>query len=453
MKLAIVAAILLAPAVAAADISHLIYMNRCDGDCEVEASGRDNSLTNESRIPTINGVSGQSLLSAWRWDDATWDALVACVADVYAPYDVQIVTEDPSPAFHHEIMVAGYGTDLGYTPQQSPGGVAAGGAGCDPADNALSFVFANQSSSIAYLCAAVAQESGHSFGLPDHIYDCTDPMTYLALGGGCGEKFFRNKLMPCGEFQPGICRCGGARVNTHFQLLQVFGPGEPPPPPTASIGYPMDGATITGNTSVSVAASDRRGIARIELYFNGWLWGRYDQPESITPPYSPPAAYLIDPDDGFPDGVIDIEARVFNDLEVPTSVSITVTKGAPCTSADTCLDGQRCDDGRCLWDAPTGQLGDACTFDEFCEGPSTFDGVCHAEADLSMCTRACFTGPNDNCPDGFACKPNDGASGAGVCWLPPPEETCADCSGGGGGQAPVLMTLALGAFVLRRRKR
>jgi len=452
--LVIAAVLLAAPATADAQISKLIYMNRCDGGCDVNASGNDNSLNDESRIPTLNGISGTSTLSAWRWGDPEWEALVQCVADVYAPYDVEIVTEDPAPAFHHEIMVAGYGTELGYTPSQSPGGVAAGGAGCNPADNALSFVFANQGGSLAYLCGAVAQESGHSFGLPDHILDCTDPMTYLDLGGSsCPRKFFRNKLMPCGEFSEVSCRCGGSRINPHIQLLSVFGKGQDPDPPVATITYPAVDASITENTVVVVQASDERGIKHIELLINGWPWGAYDQPESITPPYQWPSAYTVDLDSGFPDGIIELEAIVSNDLDVSTTVTRTVRKGSPCASADSCLDGQRCDEGRCLWDAPEGQLGQECTFDQFCEGPNTYDGVCATNDAVTMCTYACFAGPNDSCPDGYACRADNGVSGAGVCWVPPPSESCTDCSGGRGGSTPILMGLAVGFLVLRRRRR
>jgi MYXO-CTERM domain-containing protein len=447
----VVLAVIAAPATAAADISKIIYLNPCVGGCQVTAATTSNSSTDESWIPLRNGVAGGNTvtLSQFRWSQETWDAIVQCVRDIYAPYDVAIVDEDPGNVVHHEVMVAGTGTELGYTPSESPGGVSSGGDGCDPDDGALSFVFANNTQSVGYLCAAAAQESAHSFGLPDHVYDCTDPMTYLF---GC-PTLFRNKLMPCGEYEEAPCRCGGSRVNTHVQLLGVFGPGAEPTPPTAAITYPAEGATITDNTIVTVNATDERGVQRVELLMNGWKWGQWDLPESITPPFSWPTTFTVDPTNGFPDGVIDLEVHVYNDLEGEAVDTRRVSKGAPCTSADSCLEGQRCDDeGRCLWDPPTGQFADACTYDQFCEGPNTYDGVCGTVDDVSMCTTVCYSGPNDTCPDEYECRPDNGVSGEGICWLPEPEQTCFDCSGGQGGSQPLLLGLGVGAIVLRRRR-
>ncbi len=452
--LLVLAVIAAAPATAAAEISHTIFLNRCVGGCTIHPSGRDNSITDESGTPQYNGMTTDAMVSEWRWDDVLWNDLVECVRNVYAPYDVTITDVDPAPAAHHEVVVAGYATEVGFTPSSSPGGIASRSSGCDPADNGLSYVFANQTSSLPYLCAAVAQESAHSFGLLDHLFDCTDPMTYLALGGQCGPKLFRNKLMPCGEDFVRSCSCGGARVNTHVQLLGVFGKGADATPPTASISYPAADASITENTIVTVAATDDRGIQRIDLLMNGWKWGEWVAPESITPPFSWPTVFTVDPTNGFPDGVIDLEVRVYNDLDGMATDTRRVTKGAACTSADSCLDGQTCDDeGRCLWAQPEGQIGDECAYDQFCVGPNTYDGVCGTVDDVSMCTETCFAGPNDACPDGYACRPDNGASGEGVCWFPPPPETCADCSGGGSGAQPMLFALGVGVIVLRRRRR
>jgi len=61
--------------------------------------------------------------------------------------------------------------------------------------------------------------------------------------------------------------------------------------------------------------------------------------------------------------VIDIVVKAFDDIEIEgDSAMVTVTKGAPCASAATCLDGQKCDAGKCYWDPPAGETGDACTY-------------------------------------------------------------------------------------------
>src|SRR4051812_19508659 len=72
------------------DVSHVIYLNNCEpGGCAVRP-GFDDSLTHHSSI-----AAGNRMLPAWKWGDAKWQALVQCVKDTYAPFDISIVTTDP----------------------------------------------------------------------------------------------------------------------------------------------------------------------------------------------------------------------------------------------------------------------------------------------------------------------------------------------------------------------
>jgi hypothetical protein len=302
------------------------------------------------------------------------------------------------------------------------------------------------------MCATVAQESAHSFGLADHLYDCTDPMTYLAFQGECGRKFFRNKLEPCGEFEEfATCNCTGTRMNPHVTLLGTFGPGEDPPPPEATLTFPMDGAAFTGSSQVHVTATDERGVYKVEAYLNGWLWGTFTLPDSITEPFTAPTDISVVLDAGYPDGNYEIHAIAYNDLGIATTTeSVNVTKGAACTSADSCLDGQTCEDGGCFWAAPTGAIGDDCTFDEACIGPNTYDGRCETVGGAQICTQTCFTGVNDNCPEGLACDP-----GSLLCGPAADDTGCCSTGTDGRGEvaARLIMIGLVGGFLVRRRRR
>jgi MYXO-CTERM domain-containing protein len=123
-----------------------------------------------------------------------------------------------------------------------------------------------------------------------------------------------------------------------------------------------------------------------------------------------------------------------------------VTKGAACATADTCLKGMKCDAGKCYWDAPTGQIGDACTFNEFC-----VDGVCAGNDSGEICTKNCILGSTDSCPMGYDCV--DAGGGQSVCY-PPDNGGC--CSVERDGSRGVWVHLGLGAAVLgllaRRRR-
>jgi len=423
-------------------ISNIIYVNRCVGGCTITIASVDDARTQQSTIPT--GTNGtQVTVPEFAWDDATWQTLMTCVKEVYSPYNVTVTDVDPGPTvIHHEVITAGTPADVGLP--SNYGGVAPVAGDCQPKNNNISYAFANYypPNQVLELCATVAQESAHSWGL-DHEFDCTDPMTYLS---GCGEKFFRNHAFACGEYAARICRCGGSYQNSHQMILSVFGPGQSTvPPPTTGIELPNDGDTVTNGFAVFADASSQRGIAKLELWLNGYLWN------TVTPSDIHAAGpFTLQAPNNVPDGVIDVEVRAYDDLDAMGSTKITVTKGAPCTSADTCLTGQKCDAGKCFWDPPSAELGDTCTFDQQCKS-----GTCQGNGSDMVCTQSCFVAVDGECPTGFTCQ-SDGST-TGFCY--------ADTGGGGGGCCSVgndgataaLANLALAGmvfgFAFRRRRR
>jgi len=427
-------------------ISNIIYLNRCAGGCTITKSQFNNALTDESRIPM--GSDGQVFtVGQFAYSDTTWNAIVQCVREVYAPYNVEITDVDPGNVTHHMAIVAGLNSDLGW-----PSGVlgVGGGAGCEPANNVISFTFANnyRETDVLEICATVAQESAHAFGLADHIYDCTDPMTYLS---GCGKKYFRDRLSPCGEFEQRECTCTGTRQNSHIKLLSVFGAGETPAAPTgAQILFPENGAAVGDTMTIEGVADDPRGIYKVEVFLNGWPWGQWDAPDPISAPW-PPSNYVVNIAD-FPPGVIDVDMVFSNDFGVSSSASIQVTKGAPCTDASQCAEGQSCDAGKCLWASPAGQLGDACSYDQFCLGPNTFDGRCVTVNGSDVCSQDCYSGVNDNCPEDFRCA--ETSPGTGFCVADDTDEGgCCSTSRDPSPVAPLLLGGVVGGLVLRRRRR
>src|SRR5256885_1349531 len=66
-------------------------------------------------------------------------------------------------------------------------------------DNVISFVFAQETQNLDYLCWAAAQETSHVFGL-DHELNAKDPMTYLSPP--VKKVGFMNEASNCGEYQP-----------------------------------------------------------------------------------------------------------------------------------------------------------------------------------------------------------------------------------------------------------
>jgi hypothetical protein len=321
-------------------ISHILFVNRCVGDCVITPG------TNDSRANTSNIIGGTTrTLSEFNLGDDVFNATIECLRDVYSPYDVQIVTEDPGDELHHEAILAGDPEEVERDPLT--GGIAP--ASCEPLNNVISFSFANGvgenlsgQTLIETLCWTVAQESAHSFGLPNHVYDCEDPMTYLP--GPCGRKYFRDKNIKCGRFE-GVepCpMCGVDSQNSHEKLLETFGPGIPVAPPEVTVQFPVAGSAVDDNFSIFFTAIDPRLIERADIYINrtkvaelpGKDFGDADE------------AYASEAPD-HPDGYIEVEIRAYNDLAVEGTATVTVLKGEPC-SGDSCGAGYECTDGHCV---------------------------------------------------------------------------------------------------------
>jgi len=438
-----------------------IFLNRCVGGCTVTAGGT-NDAANDST--TILSPPGTFHLSAFMFDDATWTAVVQCVKDVYSPYDVEITDTKPSGTFN-ETIVAGTSAEGGQP--QGTLGIAPLASDCSPLSNQIAFAFANShdpSTVVDNLCWTVAQESAHIYGL-DHEFEftdpsaptpklqdgsrsaCNDPMTYQTDCGG--EKFFRDIGARCGEFAlRSSCKCSGTQ-NSHFKLKQLFGAGQSTAaPPMVTLLFPMQGATISKGAPVGASATAQRGVKLVEVYINGALWlstrGNDFGGDSQTPTYD-----MVLPND-VPDGVMDIVVRAYDDLgTMGEAAPVTVTKGAPCTSADTCAEFQSCDGtGRCVYPAPTGNIGDACDYNAFCNSMN-----CQAGLDgKSVCTQACQTDDNTTCPDGFDCfgTGSDGET-QGLCIV---HQGGGCCSAGGGGAVWFHAVLAaIVGVILRRRRR
>lgn len=416
-------------------VSKIIYINSCQPDACVISPGPTDARNDTSEIPDSIAV-----LTPFMHSQEVWDQTIQCVREVFGPYDVEIVTEDPGQVAHHEAILAGTSAEVGLPPEVL--GVAP--ISCvTPLDNAISFSFANSmSADWVQLCWTVAQESAHAFGL-DHEFDCEDPMTYLP---NCGQKFFRNRDIPCGEFEERACMCGGDTQNSHNSMLAVFGEGQPVPPPTLSIIHPMDGDTVPDTFVVLFEALDPRLIDRAEVYINGWLYETVPGHDF----FSANDPYIFDPLDTIGDGVMDIEIVAYNDMEMSTSASITITKNAPCADASACEEGQLCEAGACLWPAPTGQLGESCTREMDCTSllcpESEDDGT-------RMCSAYCELNIQDQCPAAYDCLPLRDSPDVGVCWRRPIVEDTGACNASRGlSSGGLALFLLVGLALVRRRR-
>ena len=489
-------------------VSPRLFLNRCVGDCSVTGSTMNDARVNQSTVPCAGGAScsnggctcssgssgtytigeftnvygdkgangtctGDGTTKCTMDADCTtaggtcdtadleWSQLVQCVKEVYSPFAITVTDQEPTGGVSFsEDIVAGQPSDIGF------GGVGILGISpyphigdCTAHDNVISFSFANAhpaADRILNLCWTVSQESAHAFGL-DHEYSftdstafgsdsaCNDPMTYRNDCGG--EKFFRNVTANCGEYATRTCACGGAQ-NSYQKLLNVFGAGTSLiPAPTATIETPAAGP-VQNKFVVHASAGSKRGVTRVELWLNGFKWASVGGAMFGQNGQLDPSEYTLTAPGDVPDGVIDIVVKAFDDLGAEgDSATVTVTKGQPCTDASMCAKGQKCDSGKCYWDPASGQLGDPCTYPQFCQS-----GICMGTADEQVCTQDCIFGADGSCPNGLDCVQTSGTNG--ICF--PPEKSGGCCSVGHEAGAPWaeaglgLMVLGL---VMRRRRR
>ncbi|CAN5896683.1 hypothetical protein BH11MYX2_BH11MYX2_26450 [soil metagenome] len=432
-----------------------VFVNRCVGGCTVHP-GFDNAPLDTSLVPN----STATLAEYTGFTGTEWADIVQCVREIYSPYNVSITDQRPASVPYEQIMVGGSPQSMGL-----PGGVGGIGSmlpGCTPNGTGMAFAFTSAidifaqeagGSRVYGMCWIIAQETAHNFGL-DHEYSyvddgasaCNDPMTYRADCGG--QKFFRNRLAKvgagslCSNSDPSnACRCGDTQ-NSHEKLLAVFGPGQSTvAPPTVNVTLPVNMGQLAA--VVAAQAGSQRGVSRVDWYFNDWKWGSSPGAMFGRTGQPAPSSYQLTVPTRLPNSNYEIVAKAYDDLGTETvSAAISAVKGQACTDAKTeCLDGQKCDAGKCYWEAPTSEVGDRCTYNEACK-----NNLCAGTADTKICTQSCVPGDPMSCPGDLVCNTN-----GNVCFLPDDGGGCCSAS-----DHTPPMGAAFGSFlvvflVLRRR--
>jgi hypothetical protein len=431
-------------------LSRVIYLERCVGGCRVTGGDVNDARTLTSSIPSSGSYNitefEDALGNRGATADTEWNMLVQCMREVYSPYDVEITDVKPSSGNYHLAIVAGNPQEIGL--DRNVLGVAPLAGNCAAFDNVISFSFAGahpQTQIDAHMlnvCWTAAQESAHAFGL-DHEFEfvdgrsaCNDPMTYRMDCGG--QKFFRNLSAHCGEEERRECKCTGVQ-NSHRSLEQLFGPGTPlTSAPAVTVNNPP-AANSPLPANVIATASAPRGVDKIQLFLNGF--------PMVTVPGAEfggsgqlEASYGLVPPANLPDSLYDMFVRASDDIGSFTDTpTIRVVKGGPCTSADACLPEQKCEEGRCFWDPPVGEIGDSCEFDQFCKGL-----LCRGTTDTQICTQTCSAADPLGCPQDMSCN-------NGVCFFT--EGGCCSAAPGEWMPAGLLAFLVTMLTLGRRRAR
>lgn len=413
-----------------AAVSNVIYLNNCKpSGCQMKA-GYDNATTNTSSVPDTNTV-----IQPFTGSDATWNAVVNCVKQTYADFDVKIVTERPATGNYHMAIMAGTPQNVGYEPGSNVMGVSP--FSCGYIGNAVSYTFGNVApNNVAELCWTVAQETAHSWGL-DHKYDNRDPMTYLS--GGPTLKRFQNEAGSCGEYSARTCKCtyagtGNSKMNSHALVMKLFGSSAPDlVAPQVMITYPTEMEKVTPGFPVKATTTDDRFIEKVELRLDGVLIGM--KAETTNFAMNTPA--------NLTQGKHKVEVTAYDRAGNKTTSAVNVAFGTVCTVDSECeTAGDVCVEGHCVAGPSTeGGLGSTCTDNANCQS-----GQCGLDGDTGYCVTSCDVAMNA-CPNNFSCL-DTGAGG--VCW---PSEGDGGCNASGAGNVWLLALGLIGLVMSRRRRR
>jgi uncharacterized protein (TIGR03382 family) len=437
------------PSVAAVT-SNTIFLNRCPAGCQISPGGDDATAPDNSATSSL--VHSSVNLAAYAGGDTNWNAIVACMKDVFSPFNVQIVDTRPSGSYL-EIWVAGTSGEAGMG--ANIGGVAP--FRCQSfQSNATVFAFANSTfygngTAVSEICATAAQEIAHTWAL-DHSTNASDPMTYFSYSNPAtmDRRYYANSNDPCGSDcvmgqgpfgqpctgQMHACACNGANgQNTYQTILALFGAGTAAPP-TVTINHPKEGASVAPGFAIDASVVTANGFQapKADFYFDDVLVST-----ETTQPFVWNGPATIS------NGTHKAKVVGYDVHGTSTTTTIEVIVGPPCQKPSDCPNNtDTCVGGRCVpGPGVQGGLGTTCN-----QGTDCASGQCASDGTNKYCVEVCMKG---QCPSGFGCLDSGMMNGMGVCW-PGFNDGSGGCSSTGAG-GPITFGLGFAALVLARRRR
>ena len=178
--------------------------------------GIDDAAAGKSSV-VASAHKTSARVPGWKGSAAGWAKVVACVRELFAPFDVTVTDARPPHDDFVLVAVGGKPTDIGVKTRHV-GGLAPFNGEVIPRPVVFAFAGALRHD-VRQICETIGMEVAHTYGL-DHAYECKDVMTYLPR---CGAKRFVDKDVPCGERKRRACEGGAATQNSYRELARVLG--------------------------------------------------------------------------------------------------------------------------------------------------------------------------------------------------------------------------------------
>jgi len=226
-------------------------------------------------------------------------AIAELVAEAFAPFDVQVVTERPGSGAFTMIVIGGTPEDVDYMSSSDVAGGTATTACDSTRDRDVGYAMTDgllrdfRFSGWSFVRAIghiVAHEAGHDYGL---LHDDTDGATIMgpvsdSLAWGAGPVVAGPSGRTCGRSTQDDVVVLEHNLGPHRARVAV-----PTPPdregPTVTDVVPADGATIAPDTAPCLRADDPSGIAfaMLQIYtvmpgLGPWLLAQH---VAMEPPF------------------------------------------------------------------------------------------------------------------------------------------------------------------------
>ena len=193
-----------------------VFLDRAGG---TYTAGNEDPGANTSSI-----LNHPVTLLPYGQDDATWQGIVTCVADLVAPFHLRVTTEDPGEVDQIEIAITGSRSADAFGVNQAP---AISPSACAPLRRMVNFVMPNElaAQDPRVICQFAAQAIGHAAGI-QWTPDCSDVMAFDIANPACtGADGFRDASIACGTTAPSTCFCDPTATtqNTFAMMTSAFG--------------------------------------------------------------------------------------------------------------------------------------------------------------------------------------------------------------------------------------
>lgn len=297
-------------AIAAVAQSRIIYLNK---NGVTLSPGNNDARTNRSTI-----VTQTTSIPAWNVSAANWQATVSCFRDLFARFDVQIVETDPGNVPHMEAVFGGTPGQVGMDPNVA--GVSPFTLDCSVIENSVVFTFTGAFNFTPRdACEIMAQEVAHSYGL-DHELLASDPMTYLQYNG---NRAFQDTTASCGESTARVCGINGSQCrpnqNSVTLLTERLGISDAIAP-TMDWSSPANNATVPPGFEVKAAGTDNIAVKGATLKIDG----------AIIEEVTGPGPYVFVTPTSIAEGARTVVVEISDGKNIESETrTVTVKKGAP----------------------------------------------------------------------------------------------------------------------------